>query len=167
MKIQSIFKTFPLFYSWTQQKNVQETELSILSDFKNITDIKALIEWIELQSPTHSEGIQILETGGELILMGQSLQPLLKQNKKASSLIKELRRLRFPISSAQQDRQKQILSQIPTAKNFKIKAVREQDRSALSIEFKSFNLRDFKQKIQNLNSIQEQLKEKNFWKLGE
>ena len=166
MNISSIFKKSPLFYNWTQQKKVQEGELSILGEFKDFKLIQALLEWIVKHSPTHSEGLQILETGGELLLMNHNIQTFLKQNQKAEDLIKELKRLRYPISSVQQDRQKAILNQLALGRHFKIKALRQGDQSGLAIEFKSFQLTDLKQKIQKLELIYEQLKQKNFWKIN-
>ena len=166
MTLSDVFKKSPRFYNWTQQKSLQASHLSLLEEFEDFTALQTLLEWIAQHSPTHSEGLQILETGGELILMGHSIQALLQKNQQSKTLIQELKKLRYPIRSAQQDRQKKILSEIALGKDFKIKTLTQGDQSGLSIEFKSFQLRDFKQKIQKLNNIYEQLQKKEFWKKG-
>ncbi|MCY4321899.1 MAG: hypothetical protein OXC37_05835 [Bdellovibrionaceae bacterium] len=101
MEIKEIFKQYPLFHKWSLEKKLNSSDLSILTEFKNFS-FKPLVEWIESHFVSHSQGKQILELGGELILMDKSIQTLLKKHDHAESLIKELKRLRFPIYTKNQ-----------------------------------------------------------------
>ena len=91
MEIKEVFKKHPLFYKWSLEKKLNSTDLSILTEFKNVSTVKTLIEWIEKHSVSHSEGKKILELGGELLLMNQSIQLILEKNKQAKNLIKDLK----------------------------------------------------------------------------
>ena len=102
MDIKDIFKEHPLFHKWSQEKKLNSTDLSILTEFKSPRSVKPLIEWIEKQPVSHSEGKQILELGGELLLMNQSIQAVLQKNNQAKALIEDLKKLRFPIYSQKQ-----------------------------------------------------------------
>ena len=98
MKLKDIFKKYPLFHKWSLEKKLNSTDLSILTEFKSAKPFKPLIEWIEKsQAVSHSEGKQILELGGELLLMNQSIQNVLQKHKQAKALITDLKKLRFPI----------------------------------------------------------------------
>ena len=110
MELKDIFKEYPLFHKWSLEKKLNSTDLSILTEFKNISSFKALIEWIEKRHVSHSEGKQILELGGELLLMNQSIQAILHKNNQASDFIKELKKLRFPLHY--QRREKKLKNQI-------------------------------------------------------
>ena len=102
MDLKEIFKNHPLFHKWSFEKKLNSTDLSILTEFKNNSSFKTLIQWIEKHYVSHSEGKQILELGGELLLMKQSIQAVLQRNKQAKNLIKDLKKLRFPIYTQQQ-----------------------------------------------------------------
>ena len=102
MELKEIFKKHPLFHKWSQEKKLNSTDLNILTEFKKIDTFKALIEWIEKHPTSHSEGKQILELGGELLLMNQAIQAILKKNKQAKTLITDLKKLRFPIYHSKQ-----------------------------------------------------------------
>ena len=102
MTLKNIFKKWPVFHKWSKDKKLNSTDLSILTEFKKASSFKSLIEWIEKQPVSHSEGKQILELGGELLLMNQAIQDVLDQNTQAKSLIKDLKKLRFPIYYSKQ-----------------------------------------------------------------
>ena len=155
MNLEFIFETFPRFHTWSLQKKLNKTDLSILTEFHNIQKIQALISWIEDHHVSHSQGVQILDLGGELLLMNKSLLSTLKQNQKSDQLIEQLRKLRFPKSSSRDKKKSQILTELQSGKSIKAKWIREKDRTGVQLEFKSFSLKDFKQKIQKLNSIAE------------
>ena len=102
MKLKDIFKKHPLFHKWSQEKKLNSTDLNILTELKKADSFKLLVEWIEKHPVSHSEGKQILELGGELLLMNKSIHKLLKKCDQANTLIKELKILRFPIYHSKQ-----------------------------------------------------------------
>ena len=166
MELSLIFKSFPLFHKWVKEKKLNTKELTILEEFENLSKIKPLLQWIETYKVTHSEGIQILEYAGELLLMNQDLNSLFQKQKKASLLIEQLKKLRHPESSSRDEEKSQMATNLNWSPSIKAKWVRKNDKGGLSVSFHSFSLRDLKQKIQNLNSIYKQLEETSdkLWK---
>ena len=124
-----------------------------------------LLEWIARHRPSHSQGAQILETGGELLLMGRSLAPLLQKETSSKSLLAGLRSLRFPLAAAKARQREEILKSLPWPRAMKARQLREGDQAGLEIAFQSFSLKDFSGKIKSLERICEQLKSQpdDFW----
>ena len=104
MKLSNIFDQFPIFHKWVKEKKLNPKDLSILTEFKNSSSIGPLLKWIETYKPTHSQGIQILELGGELLLMNKPLNPLLQKEQKAFMLIDRLKKIRQPESSTRDEK---------------------------------------------------------------
>ena len=166
MELLKIFHQFPVFYKWAKDKQLNPKDLTIVTEFKSISPLKPLIQWIESHKPTHSQGIQILELGGELLLMNKPVHSLLEKEKKAASLIEQLKKLRLAESLSRDDKKSKIVNSLAWSHAIKAKWIRQNDRGALSIHFQSFSLRDFQQKIQKLNSVYKQLSEgsEKLWK---
>ena len=166
MELSNIFDQFPKFYSWAENKKLQPKELSILTEFKDSSSVKPLIQWITNYKPTHSQGVQILELGGELILMNKTFDSVLLKETNAGCLINGLKKLRLPNNSARNEEKSKIVNSLDWPSSIQAKWIRQNDRGALSIQFKSFSMKDFKQKIQKLNSVYNQLNESNekLWK---
>ena len=156
MELSEIFKQFPLFHKWAENKKLNAQDLSILTEFEISLPFKSLIQWIEKHQPTHSEGLQILDLGGECLLMRRSLSSGLLKEAKASLFIEGLKKLRLKESFARDEKKKRIV-QNQAWGVIKARWLRQGDRGALSIQFQSFSLQDFKQKIQKLNSVYESL----------
>ncbi len=165
MELSEIFNQFPTFHQWVKEKKITEKDLSILTEFKNCSTIKPLLKWIENYKPTHSQGVQILDLGGELLLMDKSLNQILLKEQKVSLLIEKLKKLRKPKSSVHDEERSKIVAGLSWTNSIKAKWIRQNDRGALSIHFNSFSMKDFKQKIQKLNSIYKQLNDssKKLW----
>ena len=120
MELKEIFKENPLFYKWSLEKKLNPTDLSILTEFKNSSAFKKLIEWIEKHPTSHSEGKQILELGGELLLMNQSIQKSLQKHNQAKNLIEELKIMRFPDFSKRQEQKRKIIEKLNSETSLKI-----------------------------------------------
>ena len=159
MKLTEIFKEHPLFHKWSVEKKLNSTDLSILTEFNNSSSFKTLIEWIEKHPVSHSEGKQILELGGELLLMNQSIQTILKKHKQAKALIANFKKLRFPISSQQQEQKIKIIKKMKLEPALKAVWRQDKDKGSLFIQFQSFSLKDLKQKIKKLEAVYKQLSE--------
>ena len=159
MELSKIFDQFPAFQQWVENKKLNSKDLTILTEIQNLSSLKPLIEWIETHKVTHSEGVQILDLGGESILMDKTLTSFLFKEEKASSLIEHLKKIRQAESFSRDEKKSQIVKKLNLTNFIKTKWIRENDRGALSIHFNTFSLRDFKQKIQKLNSIYNQLNE--------
>lgn len=166
MSLSTIFCQYPDFQKWVQNKKLNTQHLSILTEFEDISVLKPLIQWIEQHQPSHSQGEQILELGGELLLMDKTIEPILLKEHQASSLIESLKKHRTPCVFLRDKNKSELLKNMDWPQSIKSKWVRQNDKGALSIHFHSFSLRDFKQKIQKLNSIYKQLNEgsQKLWK---
>lgn len=166
MKLSEYFEQFPVFHKWVKEKKLNPKDLTILTEFKHISSFKPLLKWIEAHKPTHSQGIQILELGGELLLMNKSLNPLLLKVQKVPLLIKHLKQLRHPESSFRDEQKSKIINRLTWPSSVQAKWIRQNDKGALSIQFKVSSMKDFKQKIQNLNSVYKHLNESSekLWK---
>jgi len=156
MKLDLIFKEFPSFYQWTLDKKLNETDLSILTEFHQLSEIKDLIVWIEKHFVSHSQGVQILDLAGELLLMNKNIKPVLEKN--PEQLIKKLREMRFPESFLREKRKREILEKL--GGSIHTQWVREKDRTGVQIQFKSFSPQDLKQKIEKLKEL---YKKKELW----
>lgn len=166
MELPLIFKRFPLFHKWVKEKKLNVKELTILEEFDSLSQIKPLLQWIENHKVTHSEGGQILEYAGELLLMNQNLDSLFQKQEKARTLIEQLKKLRHPENSARDEKKSQIVNSLSWNPSIKAKWIRQNDKGGIAISFHSFSLRDLKHKIQNLNSIHKQMEENpnKLWK---
>ena len=166
MELSKIFDQFPSFYYWVKEKKLNSKDLTILTEFKKTSDFKSLLQWIEKYQPSHSQGVQILDFGGELLLMNKVVEPSLLKNQKASSLIESLKKLRLATSSFRDEEKSNLVKSLAWTASIKAKWNRQNDRGALSIHFDTFSLKDFKQKIQKLNSIYDQLNQnsKKLWR---
>ena len=153
MKLELIFKEFPVFNKWAVEKKLNATHLSILTEFNQLETIKNLIHWIETHLVSHSEGVQILDLAGELLLMDKNITPLLKQHQTTTPLIKELKKLRFPNSSLSEEKKRELLNKMDLGSSIQAKWMRQKDRTGLQLQFTSFSPRDFKQKIEKLKSL--------------
>ena len=153
MKLDLIFKKFPDFHKWADEKKLNETHLSILTEFQQLEKIKNLLQWIENHLVSHSQGVQLLDLAGELLLRNQNIKPLLEKSEDSDLLIKELKKLRFPESSSREERKKELLNKLNLGKSIRAEWIREGDRTGLKIQFKSFSSKDFKQKIEKLDSL--------------
>jgi len=166
MKLSEIFNRFPKFKKWADSKKLNSKELTILTELKNCHSLSSLIQWIENHKPTHSQGIQILELGGELFLMDKLFESLLTKEIQPHSLIEQLKKLRLPETYSRDKKKSQIVKSLSWPPSIQARWLRQGDRGALSVQFKSFSMKDFKQKIQKLNSIYDQLRKEpeKLWK---
>ena len=146
MELSKIFKQFPHFHKWVKDKKLNAQNLSILTEFKNNLAFKPLIHWIEKHQPTHSQGRQILELGGECLLMNKPLSPNLLKETKASLFIEGLKKLRLRESFTRDEKKAQIVQSQDWGPRVNAQWLRQNDRGALSIQFQSFSLQDFKTK---------------------
>ena len=159
MELSKIFNQFPLFHQWMKDKKLNPKDLSILTEFETLFPIKPLLQWIEKRQPTHSQGKQILDLGGELLLMDKAFNSLLLKETTAPQLIEGLKKLRLAETSFRDEKKSDIVNRLAWTDSIKAKWIRQDDRGALSVHFHSFSLKDFKQKIQKLNSVYQQLSE--------
>ena len=120
-----------------------------------------LLEWIARHSPSHSQGAQILELGGELLLMGWELAPLLQKESSSKNLLAGLRSLRRPMASAKARQKEDVLKTLPWPRAMKGQWIRQGDQSGLEIRFQSFSLKDLGQKIKSLERIYKQLEKRS------
>lgn len=164
MQLSQILNQVPEFKSWAQKKKLSQKDMDILTEFKNITDIKPVLNWIAKHQSSHSQGEQILELSGELLLMKKSLTHILQTETNSKNLIEKLKKLRHPLSSTQDENKQNLVKNL--SKNWpasiKTKWLRQNDKGCLEICFKSFSLKDLEQKIKSLEQIKKDIK-KQLW----
>ncbi len=153
MELSFILNQFPDFQKWVKDKKLSPKELEILTEFQKPKTFEPLLEWIAQQRPSHSEGVQILDLGGEWLLMGHGVEPSLLKEKKASLLIKGLKKLRQAEINGRDEKRAKIARRLSASSSIKIQWIRQNDRAGLFVQFHSFSLRELKQKIQQLHSI--------------
>ena len=158
-----IFYKFPEFYKWVQKKKLTSRDLSILTEIKKESQIKSLLSLIELYNPTYSEGLQILEWGGEILLMEKSIKSLASR-KKTFELIEDLKKLRHPETSLRDEQKSQTINSLNWPSSFRAQWMRKGDRGGVSIRFEIFSLKDLKQRIQHLESVYKKLEKTKLWK---
>ena len=154
-----VFRSFPAFREWVKDKKLSPKEIGILTEFPPKNPPKSLLKWIEKHRPGHSEGAQILDLAGELILMGQTTDGLLSKETKAVKLIQALKKRRMTVSAGRDEEKAKTVARMGWPPSIKARWVRENDRGALMIQFKSFSLRDFRQKIQKLETALQELEQ--------
>lgn len=165
MKITDILKQFPDFQQWVKDKKLTSSHLSPLTEFSDIQRLQALLNWIGRNRPSHSQGVQILELAGELLLMGISLDAAFETTQNPEILLKKLKKLRHPLASTEEERKSNIVQALSWSKQMKGRWIRQNDRTGLEVQFQCFSMKEFKQKIQNLQHIVRQMEEqkKNPW----
>ncbi len=166
MELSEIFDQFPAFQKWAENKKLAPPELDILTEFNTSQPLKPLLRWLETRQPTHSQGAQILELGGELLLMNKPLDSRWLNEAQAPELIKKLQKLRLAETSRRDEKKSKIVQSLSWPPSIQAQWIRQGDRGALSVQFKSFSLKDFQQKIQKLNSVYSQLSQapEKLWK---
>ncbi len=164
MELPQILKHSLPFKSWVKDKKLSLRELSILTEFSKLDSIKPILEWIGQNQPSHSQGSQILELSGELLLMGKSLKILFEKEHDPKILLKKLKDLRYPLSSKQDKQRTQIIKNLPWSSFLKGRWVRNKDQGCLEVSFQSSSIKDLEQKIKNLEQIKDTIKkEKKLW----
>ena len=153
---------FPSFNQW--QKDKKLPHLSILTELKDHKSLSLLLNWLGEHRPTHSQGLEILQLSGELLLMGKNLDSLFKQTTQAEKLLLKLRQLRNPLSSQKMELKSRLIQDLPWLPQIKGRWVRQNDSTGLEIQFKSFSLKDLQQKIKNLNKVYDEIEKKKLWK---
>jgi len=161
MNLSKILEEFPKFKKWVKNKKLSDQDLNILTEFEPNSLLKPLLKWIEDQRPSHSQGKQILNLGGELLLMNKDIKTLLSKEHQAPELIQSLKQKRNHNTFKRDQNKSGLIDNLNWPSSIKAKWIRQNDRGALSIHFQSFSLRDFKQKIQKLNSVYKQMSEQD------
>ena len=140
MKISEVLKKFSNFQSWMDSKKLNQKDIDILTEFPDSKIIEPVLNWISKNQPSHSQGQQILELSGELLLMKKSINPILETEQDSKKLITLLKKLRYPVSSNQDDKNSSIVNSLPWPSSIKARWVRQNDQGSLEISFKSNSL---------------------------
>ncbi|MCY4512678.1 MAG: hypothetical protein OXB86_03210 [Bdellovibrionales bacterium] len=159
MKLKKILTQFPNFHQWVKDRKLDPGHLSLLTEFSDIQKLQPLLTWINKNNPTHSKGLQILEMAGELLLMGTSLDTIFDAAQNPEELLKQLKKLRYPLTSKQEEQKTKRVQNLPWPRQMKGRWIRQNDKTGLEIQFQCFSMKEFKQKIQNLQHIADQMEE--------
>ena len=160
MKINDMLKQFPDFQQWVKDKKVTTSHLSLLTEFSDTQTPQSLLNWIGRNQPSHSQGIQMLELAGELLLMGITLNDTFETTQTPEILLQKLKTLRHPLASKKEEQKTKMIQALPWSKHMKGRWIRQSDRTGLEVQFRCFSMKELKQKIQSLQHIVQQMEEK-------
>lgn len=164
MKWEQIKSQNPLFFKWVEEKKLSEKEIRILKQLSEKESLP-LLNWIAKNRPSHSQGAEILELSGELLLMGQLPLDIFQNSKESTILLKKLRKLRYPLSVGKDEKRSEYLKTLSWSKGLKGKWIRLNDKSGLNIHFTAFSLQELSEKIKNLETLYKRLKKEGvLWK---
>ena len=154
----------PLFNKWSEEKKLSFKELSILNLLSE-NQAGPLLDWIASYRPSHSQGAEILELSGELLMMKCLPIDIFQTYREPKGLLKRLRQLRYPLTLGEDERKSQYIKTLPWPKKLKSQWIRKNDKSGLNISFTSFSLKDFYENIKSLERLYTQIKkEETLWK---
>ena len=157
--MENIFHQFPDFHKWVTDKKPDPGALSLFRELSDTNKARDLLTWLGQNRPSCSLGVQILETAGELLLMGKDLSSVFKETERPEGLLKKLMKLRYPQATQRdEEKGKQVLS-LPWPGGVKARWLRQNDTSGLEVRFVCFSLKDFKRKVQGLDLVHKQMKE--------
>ena len=165
MELKKILTQFPDFQKWVKERKLDSGHLSLLTELSDKKKLPSLLNWISKNKPSHSKGIQIMELAGELLLMGSSLDDIFETTQRPEDLLKQLKKLRYPLTSKQEEQKTKKVQNLPWPRQMKGRWIRQNDRTGLEIQFQCFSMKEFKQKIQNLQYVADQIekKEPDLW----
>lgn len=159
-----IKRKHPLFFKWAEEKQLSEKKLRILKQLSEKESLP-LLSWIAKNRPSHSQGAEILELSGELLMMDQLPLDIFPNSKEPAALLKKLKRLRYPLSFAKDESRSEYLKTLPWSKGLKGKWIRLNDKSGLNIHLTAFSLKELSEKIKALETLYKQLKKEGaLWK---
>ena len=161
--LKDIFQRFPAFHKWAEDKKAGAEGLSVLLELSDPLKARDLLNWIGRNRPGHSRGIQIIETAGELLLMGKDLAPVFKAAKTPEELLKKLLRLRRPEATKRDEERARRISSLPWPAGVQGRPLRQNDTAGLEVRFTCFSLKDFKRKVQSLDLVCERLKKEDLF----
>ena len=153
-----------LFCKWAEEKKLSSKELRILNQLPK-EQAHPLLDWIASYKPSHSQGVEILELSGELLLMECLPAEIFQSHQEPNSLLKKLRQLRYPLTLGADERKSQYIKTLSWSKKLKGQWIRKNDKSGLNISCTAFCLKDFYENIKSLERLYTQIKkEETLWK---
>lgn len=147
-----------MFARWMKEKKLSSDNLKV---FKSLSrkQILPVLDWISSHRPSHSEGVEILELAGELLLMDRLKTDTFQAASSVKALLERLRLLRYPLSLGGDEKKKAYLKGLPWSSGMKGQWIRERDRSGLSIHLTAFHQSSLREKIKNLETLYLRIKE--------
>ena len=149
-----VFISTPMsFQSWVNKKAVHLSELRILNSLEDVTQIHFIFEWMAKQSPSHSQGIKVLELGVELFLMNMEPDKVLKSNLPPEKAIQEMEKKRKPIAFSKEEIKKSNLKKITWPPHVIAEWKRKGDLTGLEIKIWSQNTIELEKKINKIKQL--------------
>ncbi|MDE0118956.1 MAG: hypothetical protein OXM55_02980 [Bdellovibrionales bacterium] len=149
-----IFTSTPVsFQAWVNKKAIHLSELRILNSLEDMKQIHFIFEWIAEQSPSHSQGIKILELGVELFLMSLDPDKILKSYFSPEKVIQEMEKKRNPLSSSQDQVNKNNLKKVIWPSQVSTQWQRRGDTTGLEIKIWCRNQKEWEEKIHRVNQL--------------
>jgi hypothetical protein len=144
------------FQNWVCEKGLGPRELEVLNA-ACIADLKPLLEAWPQWGFSRTEGAQALEWAVELFLMGAPWEKILSQTGPAKEAHAYLKALRFPETSARDEKRSFGLRSLPWPSQIQAQWNRHGDQAGIEIRFRVSSLTDFHRKLKGLGQVEEAL----------
>jgi hypothetical protein len=147
------------FKTWQELKKVKEQDMVFaraLSNPVHVGVFQRLADKMSAFEPTFSEGLALLETGTELILMGHD-ETLFSESQDLNTWKLSLQRLRYPHTMARDDEARQQFEKLPWPYGSKIKFERRGDKAGVELKVFVSTSTDLTKIIAGLERVQMEL----------
>ncbi len=155
------------FEEWCSNKDVKQRDLAIFRSIKDIKICQPILDELVTLNANKNTGMQILETSIELLLMGKPIDLLVFKTEaiSAEQWAKRLYRIRYPMSTMNDEAQSQKVKQLPWPQKVQAKWIRVGDESGVEIKFFIKDTTDLDKRLSGLNYVRNLLdKDKSeFW----
>lgn len=147
------------FQQWMVEKKISAQEMQMLGSAGDLR-LETLLHSILAAGATRSQGVQALELGIELALMGQPMQELALQPDETGEMwIDRLRELRYPNSIKKEAEGTARLQNLPWPGQSQARWVRQGDKAGLELRLFVADPSDLKKSVTSLQKLQDLLEE--------
>ena len=145
------------FQNWLMEKNVGAQELQVLLAADGVR-LEPLLHAILQAKFSRQQGVQALENGVELLLLGKTEEEILPYESENYELwLGRLKNLRYPRTFSQDEKSRGNLSQLPWPGQSQARWVRQGDRAGIELKIFVANPTELKKSVHSLQKIQELL----------
>jgi hypothetical protein len=128
--------------------------------FKNNFDeegMNILLSKLTSLSPSHQKGLQALDLAAELLLLPVNVDKVVDGSANIESWLLHLQQLRRPESHRRDQREQNLLKELPLPRNIKVRWERRNDTTGVEVRFFVSSAREFKDRLDQLSKIKEQI----------
>ncbi len=142
------------FQNWCEARDLGARELSIIKCFSEVSGLAPLALTIAQLGASRAHGVQLLELGGELLLMGHTWQDAKPDTGTSEAWLKKLESQRRPQTHARDQQKQEALSSLPWPEFLHTRLLRQGDKASLEVKFQFSTLEEFQKKNAGLMRVQ-------------